>query len=126
MNECIVKITEHKNYLIFDSDPEVKNEDWVPYGGSKIGCVIINTGTHLGISPQAAEILKQVKRSRDDIGEVDAWKTEDGRDCFAWLGPCKHIKYADNLDGSRCYSFGEIKYVSIPNEPPISSTCPKQ
>jgi hypothetical protein len=115
---CIVKVTTYENYLIIESDPETMNEDWVPYGGSKFGCVIVNTNEHLGISSDALEILKKVKRSSDAIGDVDAWKTSDGIDCFSWIGPCKHIIPIDSLEGSRDYDISTISYIDIPNDPP--------
>ena len=56
------------------------------------------------ISPEAIEILKKIPKSGDCIGDVDVWKTNDGKVIFGWLGgPLKMVDPKDDISGSRSY-----------------------
>jgi len=60
------------------------------------------------IQSEALELLKQVKKSSDDIGEVDVFRSDNGL-CFSWLGgPLKAFKPAD-ITGSNSYDASELK-----------------
>ena len=107
----LVKITAHKDSLVFDGDPNI-TEDWIPY---QRGCLLYNTDKHLGISKKAFEVLKKVKRGKEEFGEIHAFISIDGRGCFAWKGPYKVIKRIDQLVGSDHYDIDAIRYIEIPN-----------
>ena len=118
MKNVKVKLFAYRNMLIIETvNPEDPNyPGWVPAGGTKIGCVIANTKTALGISEDALEWLKGVKRSRDDIGDVDWWACNDGTKVFAWMGGVYSIKSRD-ADGSRHHEVFPDDYVPVPNNP---------
>lgn len=110
-----VKVTEYKGHVVVETLKPEADEDFIPVTEpGKIGSVLINTGKHLGISKEALAIMKGYKVSMDDIGEVDAWKTDDGKDCFAWLGPLDR-PFSAQSELSR-NGWADIDYIDIPNE----------
>lgn len=110
-----VKVTEYKNTLIIETLKREKDDDFIPVTEpGKVGSVVINTGKHLGISKEALKFMKGLKVSHDDIGEVDAWKTDDGRSCFAWLGGLKR-SFGPDAELSNT-GFQDIDFIEIPNE----------
>lgn len=111
-----VKVTEYKNCVVIETLKPEKDDDFIPIGPGKVGSVLINTGKHLGISKEALTFMRGLKISRDAIGEVDAWITDDGRSCFGWLGGLKRIVGPEaELPKT---GFQDIDYIEIPNEPP--------
>jgi hypothetical protein len=59
---------------------------------------------HEDIHPDALEVLKKVNKSADDIGDVDVFKTDDGRVIFAWMGgPLAIIRSDSGQTGSNSY-----------------------
>ena len=69
------------------------------------------------MSDKAYELLKTMKKSGDDIGDVSAYQTVKGNYCFSWLGGIKRLVNMDQAETSR-EGIAEIKYVSIPNKVP--------
>lgn len=116
MPKLKVKIGVYKNVLVIDADPK-PTDFFVPAGGSKIGCVLMHTDKHLGISKEALEWLKKVPKSHDDIGDVDCFESVEGW-CFSWLGGVKSAKKLKGLTGSRTYSPEKLPHVTIENEVP--------
>lgn len=110
-----VKVTEYKGMLIIETLKPEKDKDFITIKESgRIGNVLVNTGKHLGISAEALVFMKNLKISGDDIGEVDAWKTKNGKSCFGWLGPISRvIGPAAELSNT---GFQDIDFVEIPNE----------
>ena len=119
--KVLVEVTAYKGYLILRAvmeDPSMKTDEWVPYDGANtIGCVVLNSKKNVGISDEALKLLRMVKKSRDDIGDVDWWKCNNGPCAFSWLGGWKAVKRADdgNLEGSRNYRVFDGEFQSIPN-----------
>lgn len=117
----IVKVHAHERVLIIDAELNVEHEDWVPIGLGKIGCVLINTRDHLGISMEALELLRGLKRSNDSLGDVD-WFLSDKGWCFSWLGGPNSIKHVDRCESSRTHEVpGPSEYTLIDNDPPIEA-----
>lgn len=116
------RVTAHLGMLVIETKDPSKDDDFIPAGGDKIGCVLKNTGTRLGISSEALSLLKTVKKSRDDIGEVDSWRassiTSEEVCCFSWLGPPCRLVDPKTAEGSRTYDITRIDFVDIPNEVP--------
>lgn len=51
-----------------------------------LGQTVLDSGANLGISREALELLKSVKRGKDPVGDL-YWKAkETGRCIFAWRG----------------------------------------
>lgn len=87
----------------------------------RFGQVIMNTKEHLGVSEEALELLKTVKRGHDGLGDgLDWFKTEVAGQApahaFSWLGGPYAIVDPTTQSGSRDYVVGE--YQTIPNDVP--------
>ena len=110
-----VKVTEYKNILIIETLKPEKDKNFMPVTElGKVGSVLMDTEKHLGISEEALAFMRKLQVSGDDIGEVDAWQTTDGRGCFGWLGSLNRFVSPDaTLSNS---GFGNIKFITIPNE----------
>ncbi len=114
-----VKVTKYKGYIVIETLKPDADNDFVPIGPGKIGCVLMNTGKHLGASKEAMTSMKKLKVSRDDIGEVDAWITDDGRHCFSWLGGLKRFVGPEaELSNT---GFSDIAFIEIPNDTPVEA-----
>lgn len=93
--EMRVAVGEYRGYIVVEAlKPEEKADVFYPAGGSRIGCVLLDTRKHLGISKRAYALMTQVRRGHDDLGDLDAFETRDkrtnkltGKWCFAWIGP---------------------------------------
>lgn len=112
-----VKVTSYDQYLIIETVDGKKDKNFTPAGENRIGCVLTETNKYLGMSKEAFKLLKTIKKSGDDIGEVSAWKTTDGKDCFAWLGGFKKIVDIANSSGDAS-GIANIKYKTIKNDVP--------
>jgi hypothetical protein len=74
---------------------------------------------HVNFSPEAVEELKKVKRSGDDLGEVDIFEASEGRVIFGWLGgPLKAFK-PELIEGSNSYDASLIKASEEPVAIPV-------
>jgi hypothetical protein len=80
------------------------------------GQVIRNTAKNLGISKEAFELLKSVRRGEELTGDVDWSHTEDGSTVFGWKGGRCAIFTPANCQGSRKFTVGG--FVVIPNHVP--------
>ena len=120
MENLKVKATEYKGILVFETlrPEEGQTEDFVPAGDGRIGCVLVDS-TKLGVSPEAMELLKQVRRSGDDLGDPDVFKSGN-KVVFGWLGGVFAIKHPDHCEGSSTYDANLLERVcqTIENEPP--------
>jgi hypothetical protein len=116
-DEIKVKVTCYKEFLIIEAVKPDKDKNFIPTGGSKIGCVLIDTEKYLGMSDEAYELLKTIKPSNDAIGDVMTWEANEMGHCFGWLGPIKRLV---NPKTSECSRDGiiDLKYVKIPNDVP--------
>lgn len=117
-----VRLTVHRDVLVIEtvspSDPDYPG--WTPAGPGKIGCVIANTKSGLGVSAEALAWLRGVEKSRDSIGDVDWFACTDGTKAFAWLGGMYSVKRRGS-EGSRSYEVFPEDCVIIPNEPPTDA-----
>jgi hypothetical protein len=114
-----VQVTAHSGYIIINTIKPDKDKNFVPNGNGRVGCVLTNTKKHLGMSNEAFKLLKTVKKSGDDIGDVMAYHSGD-QDIFGWLGPVKRLV---NPVRSESDSTGiqDIEYIEIPNKPPLEA-----
>jgi hypothetical protein len=111
-------ITAYKGRLVLELLAKASIPDEVATSldnPGNIGQVIMNTGKNLGVSAEALELLKQVKRGHDDIGDIDWFRTGDTA-AFGWLGGIYRIADPKQVEGSRTY--GIFDYVAIPNHVP--------
>lgn len=112
-----VKVTAHENYLIIETLDEKEDENFIPVGGSRVGSVLIETDKYLGMSKEAKILLKTLKKSGDDIGEISTWTTNDNKDCFSWLGGFKRLVNMNTAEGDS-KGIVDIKHVTIENVVP--------
>lgn len=113
-----VKVTEYKNVLVIVTLKPEKDDDFCPVTEpGRVGSVLINTGKHLGMSEEALAFMKKLRVSHDDMGEVDAWITDDGRSCFAWLGALSRFVGPDaDLSNTGFQGIGFIEILNETNE----------
>jgi len=60
-----------------------------PTADGQLGFVI--DASHVDISEEALGLLKKIKKSSDDIGDVMAYKAQDGMTIFAWMGGIQRV-----------------------------------
>jgi len=111
-----VKVTEHKGVVVIETLDPKQDADFMPAGGSKIGCHLANTGKNLGISKEALAVMKGYMISMDDLGEVHAFISDDGVHRFSWLGGTKRLVGPKAELSAK--GFTDISHIEIPNEPP--------
>ncbi len=97
---------------------------WWPTGGSNrniLGCVLGNSKEMLGISEEAVELLRKVKRGYDAIGDLDWWKCSDGNYAFSWWGPIYRIVNTELAEAARGFQVHEGQYLKIINQVPTAA-----
>jgi len=104
------RVTAYKGIIVIETKDPSKDNDFVPAGGSKIGCVLMNAAKRLGISDEALELLKSIPKSRHDIGDVDSFTSNEHGDVFAWLGPASRLVVTTKATGSRTYDMNKIRH----------------
>jgi hypothetical protein len=117
MCELKVRVTAHKDWIIieplqFDEQKDV----FYPVGNGRVGSVLIGTKEYLGMSEEAVKNLKKVKKSHDDIGEVQTFKSVKG-DCFSWMGGIRGLFNVTTAEGDKD-GIIDIDHVTIPNDVP--------
>jgi hypothetical protein len=80
-----------------------------------LGQVIMDTARNLGVSAEALELLKKVRRGHDDLGDIDWFRAGDSA-AFGWLGGIYRIADPEQVEGSS--SYGTFAHVVIPNDVP--------
>jgi hypothetical protein len=117
MDNLKVKVTSYKDYVIIEPLQFEEEKDVLyPVGNGRVGTVLIDTKKYLGMSKEAVENLKRVKKSHDAIGDLQAWKSDKG-DCFGWLGGMKAFYDVTKADSDR-NGIIDIAHVTIPNDVP--------
>lgn len=116
----LARVTAYKNIIVIEGvGLDFVHEKWVPAGGGKIGCVVGDTKNLLGVSKEAARLLKSVRRGQDAIGDVMWFKANDGLDYFGWLG--SNLRLVDPDDAEADRDFQILEYVTIPNRVPAGA-----
>jgi hypothetical protein len=116
--QLVAFVLAYRGILILHGCSADSRENWTPAGDGRFGCVVTDTAKHLGVSPEALELLKTVKPSHDAIGDVDWWKCGDGTYAFGWLGGHLHLVDPAKGSGSRDYVIGDHVVIenNIPDE----------
>lgn len=97
------KVFEYNGYVGIESDVKADGLVNNPLDAGQLGFVVDTT--HVEFSKSAIAILKQIPKSNDSLGDVDIFKTADGRVIFCWLGGPKTILHLDyEISGSRDYN----------------------
>lgn len=113
----MIRVLAYKNILVIDTPEKYwgGTEFFIPNGGSNIGCLVMDTKKHLGVSKEAMTLLRKIKKSGDDIGDVMWWENE-GSCTFGWLGPAIRLVNPDVCEGDNDYAVREGQYVEVPND----------
>lgn len=116
------RVTAYKGHLVIEllTTKSIPGETAVSMDNpQRFGQVIMNTEKNLGVSQEAIEVMKTLKRGRDSLGAVDwfATSTADGpAHAFSWIGGQYAIVNPEDTETSRQWEMG--KYVTIPNDVP--------
>jgi hypothetical protein len=84
METMRTKVFAYKGFVGIVSNPKAEGLLNDPLKPGQLGFIV--DADYVDIQPEALELLKKVRTSGDDIGEVDAWKCADGKTAFSWLG----------------------------------------
>jgi hypothetical protein len=84
-----------------------------PMNAGQLGFVV--DAAFVDISPEALELLKQVPKSIDDLGEVDIFKSTD-KIIFSWLGGVKKMFKPEQITSSNSYDASLIT-TTVPIKP---------
>lgn len=113
------KITAHKGFLIVELLAKKSIPGAVTTNLDKPSCVgsfIHKTKDNLGISIEALDILKRLKRSKKGLGEMDWSKDEAGQGLFGWVGGAKRLIDPKLIEVSPSWQI--LEHTSISNEVP--------
>lgn len=81
-----------------------------------LGQMIHDTAKNLGVSAEALALLNGLPPGHDDLGDVDWFRTSDGKASFGWLGGPYSIKDPNSCETSSSYKV--LEHVVIPNDVP--------
>jgi hypothetical protein len=82
------------------SAPDAEGMIAKPEGGN-FGCVV--DGSQVEISEETLQLLKNIPKGHDSLGEIDVFKADDGRVIFGWIGGYMTAFPARNAEASREY-----------------------
>ena len=110
-------ITAYRRHLVFQLLAAQSVPREVKTSLDNEGCLgqtVFDSARNLGVSREAAELLKRVRTGKDPIGDL-FWKAQDsGRHTFAWRGGPLVAMSPDACKGSD--SFGLRAYALVPND----------
>ena len=114
----IVLVPNEPEKVISDKDPL-----WWPTGESRstLGCVVGPTETELGVSQEALDLMEDIQRNHDAVGDISWWETSDGNHAFAWWGAIYRIINPDTAEADRDFHLKPSVVRSctiIPNDVP--------
>lgn len=101
-----VRVVAYKGLIVIvPNEPEKdagKPGDWFPMGPpGRLGSVLCNTQLNLGVSLEAFELMKNIKRGRDCIGDISWWGCDDSTHAFSWFGPIYRVIDPSTAIGDR-------------------------
>ena len=101
------QVFSHKGIIGIQSDYKAEGLINDPTQPGQLGFVV--DADQVEIQPEALELLKKVKRSGDDIGDVDVFSADGGKVVFAWLGGPMRAMDPNEVEGSSTYDAGLLK-----------------
>lgn len=97
------KVFEYRGFVGIQSLPNAEGLLNDPTQPGQLGFVA--DASKCEFSQSAIDLLKQVKKSHDDIGDVDVFQAGDGMVVFAWMGgPLKVLSPKWDVSGSSSYA----------------------
>lgn len=115
-----VDILAHKHQLVLAPSQIEETPHFVPTGKNRIGCVLLDSKTHLRISAPALKLLSTLPVNRDAIGDVSWWKCDDGKTAFSWIGALYRVIDTRTAEAARGFQIFDGAYTLIPNRIPKS------
>jgi hypothetical protein len=94
------QVFAHKGYIGIKSDVKAEGLLNDPMKPGQLGFVL--DAAYVDVQPAALELLKKVKKSGDDIGEIDVYKSPD-KTYFCWLGGPLKVSDPCKITGSNVY-----------------------
>ena len=115
------RVTAYKGILVIEWLTETSDANVVtPYDKpGNIGYVCKDSNL-IGVSDEAYQILKdRIRRSHDDIGEIDIFRCATGKYAFSTLGGKYALVHPGHAAGSRSYECPDrASFQTIDNESP--------
>ncbi|MCA9231758.1 MAG: hypothetical protein KDA57_13995 [Planctomycetales bacterium] len=117
------RVTEYRKHLVLEILAEKSVYDQVRTSKDDIGVIgqiVIGSKEFVGISPEAYALLETVKPGRDNMGDLDWFKVDDGRYCFAWFGSPYRVvdPHHPDFEAAANFAVHPGEFVSVPNDVP--------
>lgn len=100
-----VKVFAYEGYVGIDASPDCEGIVAHP-GNGNLG--VVTEADKVEFSAEAVEALKRVRKSNDDLGDVDVFQAGN-KVIFAWLGGYKRAFKPEDIEGSNTYDASLIK-----------------
>lgn len=100
------QVFTHKGYVGIMSDVQAEGLLNNPSQPGELGFVV--DASFVDIQPEALELLKEIKKGRDSIGDVDVFQAGD-KVIFGWLGGPLCLLDPKKASGSRDYNTSLLK-----------------
>ncbi|MNL49491.1 hypothetical protein D3C87_1724290 [compost metagenome] len=111
----LAKVKAHKGLILCECLSPYSIQDKILLAPDNSAVMVFNPEQNLGISSEALELLKTLKKSEDELGHVD-WGTDKvGRPYFFWLGSMKTIVDPDECQTAAAFKASD-KFVLIAND----------
>jgi hypothetical protein len=120
--DLVAKVYAYRDWLIMEllKFKSVPGKYTLSDKPGVLGQVIHGT-KQVGVSKEALALLARVGRSRDDIGEIDCFKSSNGNLNFSWLGGGRklvQVTPGSDLGSSSYVAPTESDVTVIPNDVP--------
>ncbi len=124
--QVVVKVTAYKSFIAIEllATKSIKGKTGMTLSIDNpqcIGQVIHGLKDQLGVSKEALALLAKVGKSRDSIGDVDCFKSDDGNLNFCWIGGTHklvNVTPGNDLGSSTYVAPTEKDVTVIPNDFP--------
>lgn len=110
-----VNVFVYNGYVGIDANPDAEGIVAHPGNGS-LG--VVTEADKVQFSAEAVEALKRIRKSHDDLGDVDIFQAGD-KVILGWLGGYKRAFKPEEVEGSSSYDASLIKAtegVEVPQE----------
>ena len=94
------KVFSYKGMIGILSAPDAEGMIAKPEGGN-FGVVV--DGSQIEISEEALQLLKNVPKGHDSLGDIDVFKADGDKIIFGWIGGYMTAFPARSIEGSRDY-----------------------
>lgn len=95
------QIFAYKGYVGIKSDLNAEGLVNDPSSSDQIGFVV--DASYCEMQQEAVDILKKLKKSSSSFGDIDVFKTGNGKTIISWLGGPMRIIDPNICEGSRNY-----------------------